>query len=200
MPDPVCQNNPVTFSDTSASNFSTIVSRLWSFGTGITSTSVTPTHAFTVSGFVPVTLIVIDGLGCTGISTQYVTVTPGPPLISGLLSVCMGATTTLSDSGDGTWSSSNTSVATIDTAGIVNAITPGYRVISYAPLTGCITTATVTVSPLPAADYRRYNGMSGLSATLSNATAGGTWSSTGTILAVGGTTGIVHTFGPGSGP
>ena len=57
-------------------NYSTSnTSYLWHFGDGTTSTSISPTHTYTASGLVTVTLIVTDALGCTSTSSQTFTVT-----------------------------------------------------------------------------------------------------------------------------
>ena len=51
----------------------------------------------------------------------------------------------------GTWSSTNTAVATVGTSGIVTGVSGGTATISYSTGTGCAATAIVTVNALPAA-------------------------------------------------
>lgn len=58
--------------------------------------------------------------------------------ISGSSTVCVGASTTLSDTTTGgTWSSSNTSIATIGSTGIVTGISSGTVTISYTVSNSC---------------------------------------------------------------
>ena len=86
-------------------------------------------------------------------TSAIATVNGLPAAITGTLNACPGATRTLSSAtGGGTWSSSNTSVATIGSAtGIVAAIVPGTTTISYTAATGCVTTVMFTVNALPIA-------------------------------------------------
>jgi trimeric autotransporter adhesin len=122
-----------------------------------------------------------------------VTTNPIPATITGTTSVCLGLTTTLNTiSTGGTWNSSTTSIASIDSAlGIVSGISSGYSIITYSLPTGCINTTTVTVNPLPSAITGTTGVCIGLTTTLSNA-GSGTWSSSDTTVAtVDAGTGIV---------
>lgn len=192
-PNPVCPNTPVTFTDSSWSvQHSSVTSLLWTFEPGITSTSVTPTHSFSVTSGanVPVTLQVKNGSGCVKTTTVNVTVHPGPQ-ITGYTTICKTATTTLSSSVSGTWSSSNTAVAKIKAGtGVITAVDTGTTIITLAPTTGCNATITVTVS-LPAVISGSPSICAGQTTTLSAAGPGGSWSSSNTVIATIGTTGIV---------
>lgn len=90
---------------------------------------------------------------CGGSSAQamtVVTVNPVPGPVTGTNSVCLGSVTALSDSGVGTWSSSNMSIATVGTSGMVMGLSAGVDTISYSLLTGCgYAYYSVTVNPLP---------------------------------------------------
>ncbi len=67
---------------------------------------------------------------CQQVITVTVDETPGA--ITGASGVCIGATDTLVDTtAGGVWSSSNTSVATVDPTGIVTGVTAGVTTISY---------------------------------------------------------------------
>ena len=75
--------------------------------------------------------------------------------ISGSFNVCsIGGTTTLTDSiSGGTWTSSNTSLATVNAAGIVTGVALGSPVISYTIVNACgtfTTSATVIVQSVSA--------------------------------------------------
>ncbi|WP_396140560.1 T9SS type B sorting domain-containing protein, partial [Flavobacterium sp.] len=76
------------------------------------------------------------------------------PTITGNLGVCIGLTTQLTGSvtpaTTNPWFSSNTSVATIDTTGLVTSISVGTTTITYTNSNGCQKNTLVTVNPLPA--------------------------------------------------
>jgi len=95
-------------------------------------------------------------------------------------------------SSGGSWTSSNPSVATINlSTGAVNAVSAGVVTFSYT-LIECVTTKTVTVNPRPAVSTGTQFTCIGLTTTLSNTTAGGTWGSSNTTVAtVGSGSGIV---------
>jgi len=129
---------------------------------------------------------------CTAL--KVVTVNPLPNAISGSLSVCTGSTTALfNTSGSGTWSSSNTAVATVNTAGVVTGQSAGTAAITFTMSTGCFTTAEVTVNTVPAT----ITGVAvlcagGSTSTLVSSSIPGTWSSSSTTIAtIGAATGLV---------
>jgi subtilisin-like proprotein convertase family protein/uncharacterized protein YjdB len=141
----------------------------------------------------------------TGCYTIFVaSVNGSPSAISGTLTLCNTGTTTLSSStSGGTWSSSSTSVATVGTAGststVVTATGIGNATISYTNAIGCSSTAVVTVSAPPGANTGTATLCVGSSTALTNATGGGTWSSSLTSKAtVGVSTGIVNGVGAGT--
>jgi len=142
--------------------------------------------------------------------TAIATVNPTPTPISGLGSVCIGMTITLTSSAGGTWQSSTPGVGTVGAGtGIVGGITSGTTIISYSYSTGCRRTTTVTVAPLPPAITGSTTVCTGRTTDLDNTSLGGTWSSS--VVAVGtvnsgngivagltvGTTTIVYTIGTG---
>jgi hypothetical protein len=116
--------------------------------------------------------------------------------ITGTTTLCAGSTTNLSDAtSGGTWSSTVTTVATVSGSGLVTGIAGGTSIISYSA-GACTVTSTVTVNPLPNAGVITGTGAdtiicAGKTETLSDAAAGGIWSSSNTLLATVGSTGIV---------
>ncbi|MES2703282.1 MAG: hypothetical protein V4649_11610 [Bacteroidota bacterium] len=128
--------------------------------------------------------------GC--FKTKIVTVNPNAA-ITGSTSLCVGAVITLANANSGgTWTSSVVSRATIGSAtGIVTGVASGATVISYTLATGCKAGLTITVNPISAITGTA-TACEGLSTTLANATAGGSWSSSSDATATVGTaTGIV---------
>ena len=119
--------------------------------------------------------------GCTKAVATTVTVN-ALPTISGTLSVCVGATTTLSGSATPNtttpWLSATPSVATINANGVVTGVAQGTSIITYKNANGCTKTATVTVNALPTVNA--ITGTTsvciGATTTLSNTTPNGTWS------------------------
>ncbi|MES2704102.1 MAG: Ig-like domain-containing protein [Bacteroidota bacterium] len=128
--------------------------------------------------------------GCT--STVVATINAAAATITGITNVCVGLTTALaSTSAGGTWSSSNTLVATISASGVVSGAASGSTIISYTLPTGCAATVVVTVSPLPAAITGSTFVCQGSAVTLSNASPGGVWSSSNPSVAAVSLSGVV---------
>lgn len=150
-----------------------------------------------------VTITYTLGTGC--LKLYNVTVNPLPADIAGTFTVCeAGGTTLLSDAtGGGTWSSSNTTRATINsggfvTGGIAGGLT-GTTTISYILTgTGCYKTATVTVNQLPTT----FTGPSAVcvneTITLNSTPASGTWSSGSGNVSVGASSGVIAGLSAGT--
>jgi len=103
--------------------------------TGLSTGSVTVTYTVTGGCFI----------------TKPVTVNSSPSPVTGTFHTCVGQTTILSDaSGGGTWSSSNGSLATVGTTGLVTGVAVGTPIITYNVSTGCFSTAVVSINSLPA--------------------------------------------------
>jgi uncharacterized protein YjdB len=98
--------------------------------------------------------------------------------ITGSNKVCIGSMVTLSHPySGGTWAVSNTR-ASINASGEVTGITAGAFVVTYHTTPGCFNTMTATVNALPANIGGALSTVcEGQSITLTNTTAGGTWSS-----------------------
>lgn len=125
--------------------------------------------------------------------TLAFTVKALPSAMVGTGIVCEGATTTLpSATGGGTWSSSNTSIATVPlTSATVTGIAAGNATITYRGSNACITTRVVTVNTTPAAITGTPIVCVSATTVLSSATAGGNWISSNTTRATVTSTGIV---------
>ena len=122
------------------------------------------------------------------------------PAIAGTFTVCVGATTALTDTAAGTWSSGSTGVATVgSTTGIVTGVSGGTARITFTAGTGAVT-QVVTVNPAPVVPA--ITGINdiclGSGTTLFDATAGGVWSSGTPAVATVSSVGAVSSVSAGS--
>ncbi len=124
---------------------------------------------------------------CGADTAHYViAIDPLPSNIAGVAPICAGSNTlALTDTTvGGVWTSSNLSIVTVSTTGIVTSVGVGTVVIRYTlPATGCYVVATVVVNALPAAIVGAANVCLGSGITLTDATGGGLWSSNNTSVA-----------------
>jgi trimeric autotransporter adhesin len=113
-----------------------------------------------------------------------VTVGATPASNTGTLNICSGATTTLANAvAYGAWSSSDTTIASIDASGLVTGIAQGTATITYNTGCGTVATSEMTINAQPAAITGTVSVCAGTSATLSNSVSGGVWSSENTSIA-----------------
>jgi trimeric autotransporter adhesin len=186
---PICVGGTVNLSanSTGATGWS------WSGPSGFSSTLQNPSATPTTTGTYSLT-VSSTGSGCSPatVYTTSVTVNPLPGSITGTTSACTGSTTNLTDAGGGTWTSSNTSIATVGTSnGVVTGVAAGTVDITYTLSTGCSATTVVTITTTPAAISGTPSACVGYISALTDA-GGGTWSSSNTSVAtVGTSTGIV---------
>lgn len=175
-PTSICKNATTTLSNTTATSTAT---KTWSSGnTGVaTVNSSTGVVTGVAAGTANITCTIANA--CESVfSFVTVTVLPDPNAIAGNPDLCPLSTTTLTNSsGAGTWISSNTTVATINSSGVVSSTsTPGTTTITFTlTSTGCRITRVQTVQPLPAAIGGTLAACNGASTTLTNASTGGTW-------------------------
>ena len=110
---------------------------------------------------------------------------PSAGTITGLSSVCAGFTISLTDlATGGIWSAANTN-ATVS-GGTVTGVTAGTDTIKYSVTNTCgnaVATSIISVNPLPAPITGTVNICTGSTATFSDATTGGAWSSGTTSVA-----------------
>lgn len=200
----ICTGDSVLLSATVSSNRS----YQWIRGTANIAGATNSTYFAKLSGGHKV-LITNTLTGCSRTSAaQVITLYALPTVaaITGSISVCKGSTTQLSNATPGgTWSSSNTAVATVSSTGLVTGINTGSVTITYtsAPnINGCIkkVTATISVKALPgiAAITGTRTVCAGKTTQLANTTIGGTWSSSDLGIATVSSTGLVTGVNAGS--
>ena len=132
-------------------------------------------------GSVIISYFLTNGCGAS-VATHVVSIDGIAAPIAGSDSVGVGNTVTLSDTtAGGTWSSSNTSIATISSTGRVTGIAVGTSTIVYTVTNTCGTTSSsMTMNVGIASSLGSITGGDsvclGSTITLSNATGGGTWS------------------------
>jgi hypothetical protein len=121
--------------------------------------------------------------GCYDVAV--VTVNPLPDTIAGGANACEGATKTYTcTSGGGSWSSSNTAVGTISTAGLFGGVSSGTTTLSYTfTSTGCARTLDVTVNSIPVISGNNWACLTDTTV-LTSLIPGGTWSSSNTGRAI----------------
>ncbi len=196
-----CVSGTTTLVDTLATG--TIA---WTSGdASIATVSSTGVVTGVAAGSVTITLTATNGCG-TAAATTVVNVTSGASAgtLSGIDTMCSGTSTTLATTvSGGTWSSTNPSVATVNSTGDVTAISGGAVTISYSVTGACGTASTsklmyVFASP----DAGTISGTSiicpGTTTTLSETVTGGTWSSTNTSVATISATGVVSGVAAGA--
>ncbi len=177
----VCTGSATTLSDTSAggvwsSSDATIATVGSSSGivSGVAAGSVTITYA-TGTGF--------------SVATVSVYASPSAITVSGPLCTGSGATASNSTAG-GAWSSSNPTVAAVNSFGAITVNSTGTATIYYTVGTGCIANTVVTVNPA-APSITGTLGICAGSATTLAAPGGGTWSSSNPSIALVSTAGVV---------
>ena len=140
----------------------------------------------------------------TAIASHPVTVNPLPiaGIISGMSTVCTGATIIVSDTAaGGLWSTINGN-ATVS-GGVISGIAPGVDTVEYIVINSCgAATASLTITVNPSPDAGIISGMptvcAGDTVSLSDSVTGGTWTSTAIATASVGSTGTVAGIASGT--
>ncbi len=178
---------------------------VWSSGsTGIATINTMGVVAGIAQGTANISYTVTNSCG-TARAVKVVTVNalPAAGTIAGTANVCAGSVTTLSDAVEGgVWSSGATTIATVNTAGIVTGVAQGTATISYTKTNSCGSanaTRIVTVNPLPSASTISGSANTCVgSATTLTAVEGGVWSSGATSIATVNAVGVVTGIAQGT--
>ncbi len=193
-PSTICTAVPETYTNPTASPVGT-----WSSSnTTIATIGATTGVATGISTGVVTFTYTISGGSCGyAFTTKTVTVNLSPAPISGATDVCMGYTTTLTNTTPGgAWASSAPAVATIVTTGLVTPMSPGSTVISYTTPLGCFTTTTVNVFGLAGPHLVCV----GNTITLTASSPGGTWVSGDPVIGSVSSAGVVTGLAMGIAP
>src|SRR5690554_2915606 len=192
----ICEGSTTTFSSTSSGG-------TWSSSnTGTATVNSSGVVTGQAAGTATITYTVTGTGGCSdATATRTVTVTapPNAGTLSGTQAICEGSTTTFSStSSGGTWSSSNTGTATVNSSGVVTGQAAGTATITYTVTGtgGCsdaTATRTVTVTAPPNAGTLSGTQAicEGSTTTFSSTSSGGTWSSSNTGTATVNRSGVV---------
>ncbi len=179
----MCSGSTSTFTDATGT-----AGGVWTSSNPAIASVVGATGLVTAGGTPGVATITYTiALACgTASATKSLTVNPLPNAgtITGPLEVCHTSTTSLTDAAPGgTWSSVTMSVATVNSSGVVTAITPGTTEILYTDINSCgtaVASATVTVDAEPSAGTISGPGnvCVGGTSTLTETVPGGAWDRT----------------------
>ena len=192
-----CIATTITLADTSTAG-------IWSSGaTGIATVDASGVVMGVAAGTTTISYTV-SGCG-TAVAIRTITVNTVSPAgtISGNNTVCPSANDTLTETiPGGVWSSSATSIASIDPAGIVTGLTGGVTTISYSVINGCGTsyaTFVVTVNLLPVSGTLAGDSLLcplGTS-TITSSVTGGSWSTTSPSVASISSSGVITAVAAG---
>jgi hypothetical protein len=150
----VTSNLSICAGDSTTLTASGGLSYSWSPSTGLSATTGSSvvakpsiTTTYTVTG--------TNLYGCSNTATVKVTVNSVPTVfaITGSTTICNGSTSQLNDATPGgVWSSSDVSIATVNSSGLVTGVTPGSATIYYAVTngSGCVTTVQTPIIYLSA--------------------------------------------------
>jgi len=204
----VSGTSPLNISGTATYTSNGTAGGTWS-STNTSVATVNTTTGFVTAlsaGTTNITYTVSSGCGnpASAFKTLTVNAATNAGIVSGASPLCIGATATYTSNGDagGTWSSTNTSIATVNaTTGFVTAVSAGTTDITYT-VSGVTSFKTLTVSPNVSAGTVSGTSplnISGTATYTSNGTTGGVWSSTNTSVAnVNATTGFVTAVSAGT--
>ena len=191
----VCTGDSILLTDTATTG-------TWAVTNG--SASITAGYVTGItSGTDSILYIVVNSCGAdTATISVTVMAIPAAGALSGADSVCQGASTTLSDTvSGGSWTISNSS-ATIS-GGIVTGVSAGADTIRYVVTNACGSDSavhTVSILPLPAAGTISGTDSicTGTSDTLSDSSAGGTWSVSNAAIATISMAGVITAISSGT--
>lgn len=127
-----CTDLSCNFTDGSSDSDGSIISHLWTFGDGSSSTAQSPSHSYAASGTYTVSLMVTDDAGATNSTSSNVTVSDGSTGGTLTLSGVSAYKSKGSKTWDYTWSGSSASSVDVYLDGSVVATTANDGAFTYA--------------------------------------------------------------------
>ncbi len=175
---------------------STMAGGSWSATNGNASVSTTGIVTGVSAGM---DTVVYTTVGACNTDVAMMVVTIDAPLtagaVSGADSICSGSTSTyVATATGGAWFSSNTATAIIDASGVLTGRAVGTTTVSYAQTNACGTVAaTTSVSVFRTASMISGSDSVGIGSTTTytDSAAGGTWTSSDTLIATVSATGVI---------
>jgi CshA-type fibril repeat protein len=159
-------------------------------------------HAFEGTLYIPYTACDNDVKNACDNATLYLTIARDNAIveITGSSILCIGATTNLTPSGSGTWTSSDLAIATVSNSGLVTAISAGSVNFTYTDNEECVSDATlpITINETPTVSVTGSNSICEGFTTQLSPTTGGTWISNDLGVATVDSSGLVIGVSPGS--
>ncbi|MBC7552407.1 MAG: T9SS type A sorting domain-containing protein, partial [Taibaiella sp.] len=193
----VCLGSSVTLASSTGGG-------LWSAVNGKTTVNTTGMVTGNITGRDTILYTVTNSCGST-IKPFYITVLPVPAAgaTTGSSSLCIGVTAILvNSSSGGTWSSSNTAIATVADNGQITGLASGIVTITYTIANACgadtaFFTATVSTAPSTGIFTGTHHICTGATTILTHSTAGGIWKTTSPYITLDTTTGLVTALSAG---
>jgi len=161
----VCFGDTSVFTDQSMINSGSIVSYLWSFGDGASSSAANPSHLYALPGLYVVELIVTSSEGCSDTVAQNVVVYPSPSADFTVSNACLNSAVLFNNTSVANAGSLSSFFYTFGDGGFSNQQHPSYLysasgiypvTLTISSSNGCIDSITkpVSIFPLPVADFR----------------------------------------------
>ncbi|MGB3607523.1 HYR domain-containing protein [Psychroserpens sp.] len=151
---PICQDGDIEFTATPINGGSTPVYEWFINGNsqGTNSASFVPFTTINDGDEVYVQMQSSNSSCETPVQSASIFITVfATPIVTAPAELCLGTSGNLTPSSGGTWTSNNTSIATVNNAGVINALSAGSVTFTYTSSTGGCTNTTdpVVVNPLP---------------------------------------------------
>uniref|UniRef100_UPI00260555D5 Ig-like domain-containing protein n=1 Tax=Hydrotalea sp. TaxID=2881279 RepID=UPI00260555D5 len=194
--------NMPTYGSGSGSYLWTVTGEETHYVAGTSNTSRYPQIKFDNNSIDTITVAyTVNGITCSSTSILYIR--SSLPISGGADTLCTGTTATfMNPVPGGTWSSSNTEVATVSQSGVVTAIAAGIATLNYTNSCGQTVSRNILVQAKPVVNPITASASAvclGNTLTVTTTTTGGLWSSSNTDVAtIDSITGVVTLLQPGT--
>lgn len=179
-PTPVVSVSSTTICEDEALTLAPTTGGTW-VSNNIAVATVTPAGIVTIVADGTVDFTFTETTNSCAATTSTLTVNATPVITMSTTDTCLNETVTLTPNTGGTWTSSNTSVATVTTSGVVTLLSDGSTDFTFTAANTCTaTTPNLTINPLPTATASNNGPIcEGEALTLTGGDAGLTYSWTG---------------------